>query len=663
MDRRNTNELTNRLTQIKEELQHFQNSTKETFKGLITKLDALDEPEIKEKFEHFQEVQVKGISKKIEYAITVLDSPIHLGLLGRYSHGKTALVNELFSIESEYALPEGEGVVTSKITKVEFLDSSVGRPICLEVYRGGNENKVDIETLKASVKGQTNDTNLDMIDYYSIRLPIREKFSELFANKKIHLIDMPGLGSPFWKDGEKTKKYIENLDMLIVVIKITKIEEAAIYIEPYIQNLSIPIIPVLTFFDTWKESATFPSCRDEGEVFIQAKKLLKQQIPSLSKYETRIIAVSAKTNLNIGGLRECILNFVEEQNMAIQKAKKETPEVFRKKVTEISKVLDLVSIEVERALDRLQREINSLLSPKNSESFSFQKQKNRLLSEARRNITRSTKGIFSDFQDRVKDISYITKSSEIEGRLEKIENDVNQTLYKQLKDEVKELFNDFKTNLSEATANYINKLDLGELKKEALKKSISEIIETYKSDDLNLDNLKYKRPQVIIDLLKKLVMSIFDAIPQNLTNPQILMSIPIVLIMVLVSNTIKHTWFKSQLSELTALIDLVLLVIPIGLIYIVLSSGNQKRFNELRRDIIDKLLSDFNQQNISETCYQKFVDVVEKMIGEVEKELGDETETYKKAIKAISTETKKFQLEGQKIQTFVGKQLEIIKSE
>jgi hypothetical protein len=428
MDRKNANQLTDRLTKIKEELQHFQNSTKKTFKELIDKLQ--DDSEIKEKFAHFQEVQVNGISKKIEYAITVLDSPIHLGLLGRYSHGKTALVNECFSIEPEYALPEGEGVVTSKITKVEF-DISKSFPVCLEVYRDGNENRIDIETLKASVKGQTNDTNMEMIDYYSIKLPVREKFSELFANKKIDLIDMPGLGGPYFKDNEKTRTYIENLDMLIVVIKITKIEEASLWIEPYIHNLPIPIIPVLTFFDTWKESATFASCVNEEEVFVQAKKILKQQIPSLSKYETRIIAVSAKTKLNISGLRECVLNFVEEQNIAIEKAKKETPEVFKRKIIEISKVLDLVSIEVERSLDKLDREVKSLMPQKSFESFdiSFQKQKNKLLSETKKQITKSIKGIFSDFQDRVRDINYITNSSEVKGRIEKIEKDVNLTLF------------------------------------------------------------------------------------------------------------------------------------------------------------------------------------------------------------------------------------------
>ena len=78
---------------------------------------------------------------------------------------------------------------------------------------------------------------------------------------------MPDLGGAYFKDNEKIRKYV---DMLIVVIKIAEIKEAAKCIEPYVHNLSIPIIPVL----------------------------IKILIPSLVNHEIRTIAFSSKTKHN-----------------------------------------------------------------------------------------------------------------------------------------------------------------------------------------------------------------------------------------------------------------------------------------------------------------------------------------------------------------------------
>ena len=114
--------------------------------------------------------------------IQVIDAPISVELVGRYSHGKTALINEFFSMDTEYSLPEGQGIVNSKITKIEF-DSKVSSPICSQVFRDRRENRISLETLKLSVS--TNDTNPELIDYYSIKLPVREDYSKPFESKKI----------------------------------------------------------------------------------------------------------------------------------------------------------------------------------------------------------------------------------------------------------------------------------------------------------------------------------------------------------------------------------------------------------------------------------------------------------------------------------------------
>jgi tRNA U34 5-carboxymethylaminomethyl modifying GTPase MnmE/TrmE len=326
--------IESKLEEINDELKQFQKNVEITFDRLVTNIQT---PEVKEKVKHFKDIEISKISKNILQTIQVIDAPISVGLVGRYSHGKTALVNEFFSMDTEYSLPEGEGIVTSKITKVEF-DSKVSSPICSQVFRDRRENRISLEALKLSVS--TNDTNSELIDYYSIKLPVREDYSKLFESKKINLIDMPGLGGAYFKDNEKTRKYVDNVDMLIVVIKITEIKEAARCIEPYIHNLSIPIIPVLTFFDVWTESPTFVACSNDEEAICKAKELIKDLIPSLLKHEIRTIAVSSKTKHNIRALREGVCNFVEPQNFALQKIKSETPEVFRRRVREVQEMID-----------------------------------------------------------------------------------------------------------------------------------------------------------------------------------------------------------------------------------------------------------------------------------------------------------------------------------
>jgi hypothetical protein len=81
-------------------------------------------------------------------AIQTIDSPIYVGLLGRYSHGKTALINQFFSMTQEYALPEGEGIVTSKVTEITFLNEDFGLPQCLEVSRDGSHSLCKLILLK-----------------------------------------------------------------------------------------------------------------------------------------------------------------------------------------------------------------------------------------------------------------------------------------------------------------------------------------------------------------------------------------------------------------------------------------------------------------------------------------------------------------------------------
>ena len=89
----------------------------------VSKLNNFKFDEVRDKIIRFYDTEFTKISKRVDYSAKLLNSPIYVGLLGRYSHGKTALLNSMFNIREDYRLPEGEGVVTSKITKVVFNSS------------------------------------------------------------------------------------------------------------------------------------------------------------------------------------------------------------------------------------------------------------------------------------------------------------------------------------------------------------------------------------------------------------------------------------------------------------------------------------------------------------------------------------------------------------
>lgn len=649
--------LDKRLQEIGDELQNF----KKNIEGLFGRLEtSLVTPEIQEKIRYFKEVEISKISKNILQTIRVIESPIYIGLLGRYSHGKTALVNQLFSIEKEYSLPEGEGIVTSKITRVAF-NSKASSPICLQFIRGNNEIKVDIEELRASISGQIADENSEMIDYYSIQIPAKESFSKLLEDKKINLIDMPGLGGLYFKDNEKTRKYMDYVDMLLVVIKITEIEDASKFIEPYISNLSIPIIPVFTFFDIWKESAKFTSCVSDEEALFKAKKLLKTYIPSLSKHEFRTIAVSSREGINISELRECILNFVETQNFAIYKAKSETPEIFKRRVNEISQELNKINIEVENSLNRLQRDINNII-PDNQNRFesfeqSFKRRKDRLIANAKKKISRSLKDIFSDFRGISQEIMLLNDFSEIRERINNIEEKINSTKFSELNSEIEDLIIDFKDNLSDEVVSYIDKLDIDESKRQELRHNTCQQIEDYPSEVDYL--IEYKAPSILSDEIQGLAKASVDTILKNLTDPQLIVSV-ITIIILLTLPSISLFGIGDKISSVT---NPILILIIAAFVWKVISSDRTKRLNEAKRKITDKLLSSFDKQKYLQNSQQIFIKTVNDIVDLAEEELQVFTNPYSRDVRKISNKVSDYRIAVKQINKFLQNKIEILESE
>ena len=168
----------------------------------------------------------KDVVTKLDDCSNAITEPVYVGMLGRYSHGKSTLVNCLFSLDENTKLPEGGGIVTTKVTMVAF-DKNVSRPEAYKHFRGeGNESErfLDYHDFKDAAKDRDDDNS--NIAYLEAKIPVDEKVVGLktnFFQHNIQLVDMPGLGGAYSSD-YVTKDYLSICDLVIVTIKITEIE-------------------------------------------------------------------------------------------------------------------------------------------------------------------------------------------------------------------------------------------------------------------------------------------------------------------------------------------------------------------------------------------------------------------------------------------------------
>lgn len=633
------------MAEIKSQLTDAEKSLSEIFKN---KVERLCTSEVKERFKHFVETEVFKIEQEIRHCLKIIDSPVFVGLLGRYSHGKTALVNSLFSLDSEYCLVEGEGVVTSKITRVEFAED-LAQPKFFECYRNGEQSSIDIATLQANVSGKVAEDS-STVDYYFLKLPAVKPFAQVFERKLINLIDMPGLGGPYFKDTEKTKKYIEHLDMLLVVLKISEIDQASRVIEPYIAgmiNKNIPMIPVITFFDKWRENPKFTDCASDEDAIEKARKEINTCIPSLARHMTRMIAVSAKNGFQIENLRELILKFVEAQNFAIGKIRKENSDVFKRKIREIQKNLENLIFKSEKSIEILRRNIETILPERGElQSFSkhFGRQEDKLLRDGKLKISRATKDVLSNIKDKANNIRHSSSYADIDTEIKKIENDLNRGSIKDLQDSVNLIFLDAKERLEDSLEKYIDKLELSPETKDVLREQSTEII---KDGEIFMKDLSYKSPDISSNMVSDYSKTVFEVVIGLAKTPQFL--VPMVIGLLLISVPI-----FSSVREFGWIIILGNIVVSLFLD----NSVKKKNFNESKNQIMDKLSGSLDRQKLEEEAYRTLAGSIKGMLEEVDEILGDDINKYGKDLRVIKEASKEFKAKIQLLSKTLSREIE-----
>jgi predicted GTPase len=615
---------------IHEQLTALTENVKDVFGSWV---DRLKTPEIRERAEHFRDTELRKVELGIEQAKRVLDSPVHVGLLGKYSHGKSALVNALFGLAEDHSLPTGDGIVTAKVTSVEFNSKNV-RPRCFGFERGGGKAEIPFDTFRSGVSGKLSGDS-SVVDYYQLTLPVNMPFSRLFEQKQIRLIDLPGLGGPYFKDTEQTRSYVSNLDMLLVIIRISDIRSAARYVDPYLSSLKLPVIPVLTFFDQIQSANEFKGLTEE-EAVDKARDIIKEEMPAVHRYATRIIAVSAKTSFQIETLRSLILNFVEEQNLAIQKVKREAAPLFQRKIQELQQKMDELIQGVDASFKKWDQLVAPILARSTRSGVErmdtyIKKDKDRIIQDIKRSVARSLRDVQDRLREKSSDLRYAGSWDRVNQMLKGIETDINGASLMELKKTVEADFSAFKEKVSDRSEKYIDGLELDSATKAELKDRMLDILEVTK---LQLEDLSYKAPDTASFRVKMEARSTVDVVVENLKSPQFLVPLAVGVILIPISQSGWISW-STKLQGALLFIGIASILASIIGGFLMSSSIRKRRLLEAVNDVIDKVAGSFDRQEFETSLLAGVERAQIDLIHDLEESVSDVTNPYGSDVKMI----------------------------
>lgn len=201
-------------------------------------------------------------------------SEILVGVVGKYSHGKSSMLNGILGplAGDRETLPTGVGVVTSLPSILRFR-----RDLDTPIFRTGpQEAELSLEEYKSLAKGSGTGRNLSHVDYLQIEVPARgAPFLESLADMRLVLVDTPGLGGPYWKDVRTLREWMSRFSMVIFSLKATDINaETARVMEVFLKDFSRPVLPVITFWDEWCEAPDYASCRTGTEAMARCRELV-----------------------------------------------------------------------------------------------------------------------------------------------------------------------------------------------------------------------------------------------------------------------------------------------------------------------------------------------------------------------------------------------------
>jgi len=467
------------------------------------------EPKLKSDLKEINYNCARPLLEQLDNCSRLLKSPVYVGMLGRYSHGKSALVNSLFLLDEDKKLPEGESVVTSKVIRVAF-DDSISSPTAYKYFNGEHDCEQFAEYADFQKTAQSKNEDNSGVAFLEAKIPVGDKrtLAKNFFQNNIQLIDMPGLGGPYFDDSAMAREYVEKVDLVVVAIKITEIEESAAVVNKFLLKVSSPKIVVLTFYDLAAGHNTYASCKgDMTKIIEKAKSEVAKHFPNIGDTDD-IIVVSNKDNALVDKVRERILQKITVQKIAISKSNQETPIVKKRKAAELKKELDVLkqnALELPKRLEILVT--NSIGKDEDNKIdicsiFDIAKIKNKQ-QKRKQNIEKEIK---SFKREQVSVINSILSVSECDSVCEKIKKEGDSLLEKTL-----EIFDEYKTELQEVAEEYISGLNVSEKQKRDFKLNAKEVLNNFRNlfEDISFDD-KSVKIAATVQKSKNFIISIWN---------------------------------------------------------------------------------------------------------------------------------------------------------
>lgn len=178
-----------------------------------------------------------------ELLARLADDRFNLMLIGRFSRGKSTLVNALLG--AAY-LPTGILPLTSVITTVRYGSQT---QVVLNFTESRRRQEIPLARLPEYVTQQANPGNVKNVAYAEVELPVE------LLRRGLFFVDSPGLGSAILENTETTERFLPEADAFVLITSyespLSEEEDRALR---RIREAGKPLFVIVNKQDTVKEA-------------------------------------------------------------------------------------------------------------------------------------------------------------------------------------------------------------------------------------------------------------------------------------------------------------------------------------------------------------------------------------------------------------------------
>lgn len=180
---------------------------------------------------------LKSIQNDLDVLLSHINQPLKMAILGEVKSGKSTLLN---AFAGGQISPTNVTETTACIMKIAFSETSKA----LFFYKNGKKIEGSIDEIYKLLNDNQNN-----IDFFS-QCDHVEIFKPLSGLKQIEIIDTPGLATITSENEEITRKYFQNIDVVLWVFNVHYLGQSDVNEElRTVANMGKPIIGIVNKID------------------------------------------------------------------------------------------------------------------------------------------------------------------------------------------------------------------------------------------------------------------------------------------------------------------------------------------------------------------------------------------------------------------------------